>query len=227
MEASPQAPNNTDEKLVESKDVKVYKTVPYKKRIDEAIKALRGPENKPVSYISIAKYIGTKYPNTQKRVQHNCKPYLRKALARGVAKKTYSRVKNSFYLGPVPQPVPAVVPIQQNNQQNPVPNPIILKPVQQPIIMVQPIQNNNPVAAGTWQYYDDAVVMGKWWFDYDKPASDAVEKVYQDWLSNPGNFDVRSVSSGIHGYNYMVDFRNMTQTNIDHPNHTVRKIQRV
>jgi len=41
---------------------------------------------------------------------------------------------------------------------------------------------------------------------------------------NPGDFDVRSVRSG--QFHYMVDFRQMTQTNVDHDNHTTRKIKR-
>jgi len=42
---------------------------------------------------------------------------------------------------------------------------------------------------------------------------------------NPGDFDVRSVHSG--QYNYMVDFRQMTQMNVDLDAHTVRKIRRI
>ena len=57
-------------------------------------------------------------------------------------------------------------------------------------------------------------------------ASTEVEKVYQDWLVNPGNFDVRSVQSGVHEYNYMIDFRKMHQINLVHENHKVRDIRR-
>jgi hypothetical protein len=52
-----------------------------------------------------------------------------------------------------------------------------------------------------------------------------VEVNYQDYLKNPGHSDVRAVHSG--QWNYMVDFRQMQQQNIQHENHTRRKIRRV
>jgi hypothetical protein len=69
-----------------------------------------------------------------------------------------------------------------------------------------------------WQYYD------KGWNNYDFDASETVDDVYEQWKKNPGDFDVRSVHSG--QFNYMVDFRQMNQQNIDIDNHTVRKIRR-
>jgi len=62
------------------------------------------------------------------------------------------------------------------------------------------------------------------WFPYAKDASDIVEAAYQEYLNDPNQIDVRSVQSGM--WSYQVDFTNMTQTNIQHENHTVRDIRR-
>jgi len=70
-----------------------------------------------------------------------------------------------------------------------------------------------------WQYDDNG------WNNYEINASDKVEEVYQDYLSNRGNTDVRAVKSG--QWEYMVDFLAMKQTNLLHPNHTIRNIRRV
>jgi len=70
-----------------------------------------------------------------------------------------------------------------------------------------------------WQYYDTV------WKNYDVKASDVVEDVYQKYLENRGDTDVRAVKSG--QWEYMVDFMAMKQTNIQHANHTVRNIRRV
>jgi len=70
-----------------------------------------------------------------------------------------------------------------------------------------------------WQYEDGI------WKDYDVEASDTVEEVYQNYLSNRGDNDVRAVHSG--QWEYQVDFMALKQTNIQHPNHTVRNIRRV
>jgi hypothetical protein len=70
-----------------------------------------------------------------------------------------------------------------------------------------------------WQYYHDG------WCNYHPEASEVVEATYQEYLRNPGITDVRSVESG--EWNYMVDFRQMTQQNVRHEAHTVRRIRRV
>jgi len=70
-----------------------------------------------------------------------------------------------------------------------------------------------------WQYHDGS------WKTYDPKASDVVEEVYQNYLSNRGDNDVRAVKSG--QWEYMVDFLAMKQTNIQHANHTIRDIRRV
>jgi len=49
--------------------------------------------------------------------------------------------------------------------------------------------------------------------------------VYQKYLENRGDTDVRAVKSG--QWEYMVDFMAMKQTNIQHENHTIRNIRRV
>jgi hypothetical protein len=71
-----------------------------------------------------------------------------------------------------------------------------------------------------WQYKNDS---GKW-ADYDKGASEEVERAYASWLVNP-HIDVRSVHSG--DWDYMVDFNLLTQQNIRHQAHKVRSIQRI
>lgn len=70
-----------------------------------------------------------------------------------------------------------------------------------------------------WQYYHDG------WRNYDPEASDVVESVYQGYLENRGDTDVRAVRSG--SWEYMVDFLAFKQTNIQHENHTVRDIRRI
>lgn len=70
-----------------------------------------------------------------------------------------------------------------------------------------------------WQYYDNG------WKNYELEASDVVEEVYQKYLQNKGDTDVRAVKSG--QWEYLVDFVALKQTNIVHENHTVRKIRRV
>lgn len=52
-----------------------------------------------------------------------------------------------------------------------------------------------------------------------------MEEVYQSYLKNRGNTDVRAVKSG--EWEYLVDFVAMKQTNIQHENHTIRDIRRV
>ncbi|PRP82465.1 hypothetical protein PROFUN_09712 [Planoprotostelium fungivorum] len=63
------------------------------------------------------------------------------------------------------------------------------------------------------------------WVDYQPDASDTVEDVYQDYLSNRGHTDVRAVRSG--RWEYLVDFLAMKQTNIHHDSHTIRNIRRI
>jgi len=70
-----------------------------------------------------------------------------------------------------------------------------------------------------WQYQDGT------WKNYDVEAANTVEEVYQGYLANRGDTDVRAVKSG--QWEYMVDFMAMKQTNIQHDNHTVRNIRRI
>jgi len=81
------------------------------------------------------------------------------------------------------------------------------------------VEDNNVAEEYMWEYKERDN-----WFPYTKEASDIVEAAYKDFLSDPG-VDVRSVKSGM--WSYQVDFTNMTQTNIQHENHTVRDIRRV
>lgn len=70
-----------------------------------------------------------------------------------------------------------------------------------------------------WQYEHNG------WKNYDGKASDVVEGVYQSYLVNRGGTDVRAVKSG--EWEYLVDFQQMKQTNIQHEAHTIRNIRRV
>eukprot|EP01097_Dermamoeba_algensis_P001749 TRINITY_DN165_c0_g2_i1.p1 TRINITY_DN165_c0_g2~~TRINITY_DN165_c0_g2_i1.p1 ORF type:complete len:249 (-),score=64.67 TRINITY_DN165_c0_g2_i1:146-892(-) len=69
-----------------------------------------------------------------------------------------------------------------------------------------------------WQYED------RGWHDYAPDASKVVEETYQEWLKAKWT-DVRAVRSGT--WSYQVDFNNMKQTNIEHTNHTTRRIRRL
>jgi len=78
-----------------------------------------------------------------------------------------------------------------------------------------------------WQYYVDDGVDGKrvGWYDYAQEAAEEVESIHSDWVNNPeGPFHVRSVQSG--SFCYEVNFKEMVQTNVTHPNRTQRKIRR-
>jgi len=69
-----------------------------------------------------------------------------------------------------------------------------------------------------WQYYNNG------FYNYDSTASDVVEGVYQEYLTSPYTCDVRAVQSG--QWKYEIDFRTMIQTNIQHEDHTKRRIRR-
>jgi hypothetical protein len=70
-----------------------------------------------------------------------------------------------------------------------------------------------------WQYYDGG------FHNFDASASDTVEGVYQEYLTSPYTCDVRAVQSG--QWQYEIDFRLMTQTNIQHENNKKRRIRRI
>lgn len=68
-----------------------------------------------------------------------------------------------------------------------------------------------------WQFEDYG------WHDYDDAAMDIVEAAYQDWKKDPFT-NLRAVKSGT--WMYTIDFSQMEQTNVQHPAHTTRKVQR-
>jgi len=70
-----------------------------------------------------------------------------------------------------------------------------------------------------WQYDHNG------WKNYEATASNVVEDVYQNYLSNRGDTDVRAVKSG--QWEYLVDFMALKQTNIQHEAHTTRNIRRI
>lgn len=63
------------------------------------------------------------------------------------------------------------------------------------------------------------------WQNYEVNASDAVEAVYRAYILDRAGSDVRSVKSGY--FSYSINFLALSQTNVTHPNHTVRSIRRV
>lgn len=77
-----------------------------------------------------------------------------------------------------------------------------------------------------WQYYMDDGVDGKanGWYDYDPAAGDIVEGVYDNFLANPLNYNIRCVQSG--SFTYQVNLSAMTQTNISHSARRQRQIRR-
>ena len=61
--------------------------------------------------------------------------------------------------------------------------------------------------------------------NFEARASDVVEEIYQNYLSNRGDTDVRAVKSG--DWEYQVDFLAMKQTNTQHENHRIRDVRRI
>jgi len=66
------------------------------------------------------------------------------------------------------------------------------------------------------------------WFDFDSSASEEVDSKFLQRSKNP-NFENEKVvvKSGSDEWKYLIDFNNMTQTNMDHQNHRTRNIRRV
>jgi hypothetical protein len=64
--------------------------------------------------------------------------------------------------------------------------------------------------------------------DYDQAASEEVEQTYQLYEKEKATgriIDVRNVKSGT--WEYQIDFRQLTQTNVRHEAHTTRQIRRI
>ncbi|EGC36827.1 hypothetical protein DICPUDRAFT_77505 [Dictyostelium purpureum] len=80
------------------------------------------------------------------------------------------------------------------------------------------LNNQNENKMFLWKYE-----FNNKWLNYTDDASQVVEDAYQEWLTNP-HIDVRSVQSG--QWAYQIDFKQMTQTNIQHIDHTSRNIKR-
>lgn len=88
-----------------------------------------------------------------------------------------------------------------------------------------------------WQYYDPdpskqtplsaTTSNPTFWRNYDESCNDALNGAYLFFLQGRSGSTERSRPS-IHsgGYNYHVDFSTMTQTNMTHPDHTVRHVRR-
>mmetsp|Transcript_31471 Transcript_31471/g.91523 ORF Transcript_31471/g.91523 Transcript_31471/m.91523 type:complete len:369 (-) Transcript_31471:296-1402(-) len=88
------------------------------------------------------------------------------------------------------------------------------------------VSNDEPLSDSViWQYWVDDHVDGKstGWYNYADPASRTVEEIYQENTRNL-DMEVRCVQSG--NFSYKVDFKTMTQTNLVHAAHKVRRIRR-
>jgi hypothetical protein len=111
-------------------------------------------------------------------------------------------------------------------QQSPPPQPPAGDPPPTPPYTFVPSPPSAEVAplpaAVNWQYRDDTK---GGWCDYDPPASADVEAHFAEYSRNPGRWDIRSVDSG--NFKYLVDFRQMRQTNIIHKDHTERPVRRI
>ena len=77
----------------------------------------------------------------------------------------------------------------------------------------------------TWQYWVADGVDGKApaWYDYDTAAGRCVEQLYQEYILN-SQLRYRVVKSGY--WTYSIDLLQMTQTNVQHQNRTMRRIRR-
>nr|QYA18369.1 bifunctional linker histone H1/H5 [Clandestinovirus] len=154
--------------------------------------------------------------------------FVRSALKKGVEKKIFTQRKATYRIAKCKikeKPKPKKV---RSSALNPKPaKPVIAKRASKPKPKPKPKSTNATVTTSTpqtslvwtWQFHDNG------WCNYHPDASKVVEATYQEYLRNPGITDVRSVQSG--EWHYLVDFRQMTQQNIQHENHTVRRIRRV
>jgi len=81
---------------------------------------------------------------------------------------------------------------------------------------------------GIWEYYVDDNVDGKrtQWYAYDPEANRLAEELYGFYLQDPQMFAYGELDMGNLGFSYRLDFRNMTQTNIQHANQSRRRIRR-
>ncbi len=112
----------------------------------------------------------------------------------------------------------------ENNNNNNNNNMIMLPLIPQLVVpMINNQEKSKPQSSSKydhlWEYSDNG------WKNYDQKAGDILEEVYLKYLANRGDTDVRAVKSG--QWEYQVDFMALKQTNIQHPNHTVRDIRRV
>lgn len=182
------------------------KLPPYRRMITLALKQ----RESGCSLISIYKYLESTWS-----VPKSKRTFIRKALAKGTILHLWTKRKSSYKL--IKTPVSKRLSITSKVKIRSKPKPI--KPITKPINQPSTINIGATSMIWTWQFSDNG------WCNYHPDASKVVEATYQDYLRNPGVTDVRSVQSG--DWNYMVDFRQMTQQNIQHENHTVRQIRRV
>ena len=78
-----------------------------------------------------------------------------------------------------------------------------------------------------WSYHVGVAVNDKQpgWHDFDQKAATVVEAAYVKWLNNPGGA-ASQLTLTVGKYNYKIDLAELTQTNLTHDNHTVRKLRR-
>ena len=89
----------------------------------------------------------------------------------------------------------------------------------------------NRCCAKVWEYFLERNLDGKLagWHPYSDQAKNIVEAAYHKYVaSDQADNNIRAfitVHSG--NFTYEVDFKTMTQKNIAHENHKIRKIRRV
>jgi WWE domain len=72
----------------------------------------------------------------------------------------------------------------------------------------------------TWEYHDAG-----YWKKYSPGHQAALEAAYQDYVQHPAS-SVSYATIRSDDWGYRIDFPTMTQTNVEHQNHTQRKVQR-
>lgn len=182
---------------------------PYKRMIKLAIAS--EPNRQGASLVRIYKYLERHW-----QVGANKRMFIKKAIQRqievgnivqnGARYRTKTKPARRAKRVTKSNPVVAIAKANSTRKPKPAPN--------KKTVPVTPVSQ----LIWFWQYYDNG------WMNYHPDASTIVEAVYQDYLRNPGVTDVRSVTSG--DWNYLVDFKLMQQQNIQHENHTIRKIRR-
>lgn len=193
----------------------------YAEMITEGIKSLRKKNGS--SRQALEKYIEQHYPQRQ-----GTKKWIRLTLSKLIHEGKIQKIRASYRMTPKNATSTSVKTKPQATKKGvraakavKKPKTLKKKSTTAPAATTPSATSATPAESSgkpIWQFQHGG------WKNYDAEASALVETQYQDWLNNNQMYDVRSVKSGTWEYN--VDFRRMIQTNIQHPDHTERKIRR-